>query len=128
MRLVESHSTQEGKKERATCCPWSHGLRPKKLKASVAVPPSPVRVPSKKPLATSIMSVASVGNDMILGAVHRSLVFSLQLRETPETSGRSLSDGLATGHHHKWGPLLLNEVSRIVHYRRKREGRNFCKI
>ena len=60
-----------------TCCPWSHGLRPKKLSDSVAVPSSPVRVPSQRPLAPSVRSVTSVANDkgdneMILGAVHRS--------------------------------------------------------
>ena len=40
-----------------------HGLRPEKLKASVAVPPAPVRVPSQKPLAPSVTSVTSVAND-----------------------------------------------------------------
>ena len=34
-------------------CPWSHGVRPKKLSVSVAVPPAPVRVPSQRPLAPS---------------------------------------------------------------------------
>ena len=57
-------------------CPWSHGLRPKKLSVSVTVPPAPVRVPSQRPLAPSIMSVMSVANDkgdneMIPGTVHR---------------------------------------------------------
>ena len=60
-----------------SCCPWSHGLRPKKLSVSVAVPRAPVRVPSQMPLAPSVASVTSVANDkgdneMILGAVHRS--------------------------------------------------------
>ena len=40
-----------------TCCPWSHGLRLKKLLVSVAVPPAPVRVPCQKPLAPSVASV-----------------------------------------------------------------------
>ena len=40
-----------------TYCPWSHGLRPKKLSVSVAVPPAPVRVPSQRPLAPSVSSV-----------------------------------------------------------------------
>ena len=62
---------------RTACCSWSHGLRPKKLSVSVAVPPAPVRVPSQRPLAPSVSSVKSVANDkgdneMILGAVHRS--------------------------------------------------------
>ena len=39
------------------CCPWSHGLRPKKLSVSVAVSPAPVRVPSQRPLAPSVASV-----------------------------------------------------------------------
>ena len=60
-----------------TCCPWSHGLRPKKLSVSVAVPPAPVRVPSQRPLAPSVSSFKSVANDkgdneIILGPVHRS--------------------------------------------------------
>ena len=32
-------------------CPWSHGLRKKKLLVSVAVAPAPVRVPSQRPRA-----------------------------------------------------------------------------
>ena len=52
-------------------------MRPKKLHASVAVPAAPVRLPSQRPLAPSVVSVTSVandecGNEMILGAVHRS--------------------------------------------------------
>ena len=55
--------------------PW--GLRSKKFKTSVAVPPVPVRVPSQMPLAPSVASVTSVVNDkgdneMISGTVHRS--------------------------------------------------------
>ena len=51
-------------KYRVTCCPWSHGLRPrKKLLVSVAVPPAPVRVPGQKPLATSVASVMSVASE-----------------------------------------------------------------
>ena len=60
-----------------SCCPRSHGLRPKKLSVSVAEPPAPVRVPSQRQLARRVASVTSVANDkgdneMILGAVHRS--------------------------------------------------------
>ena len=63
--------------KRRTYCPWSHGLRPKKLSVSVAVPPAPVRVPSQRSLAPSVASVISVANDkgdneMNLGAVYRS--------------------------------------------------------
>jgi hypothetical protein len=55
-------------------CPWSNGLRPKKLSVSVAVPPGPVRVPSQRPLAPSVAYVTSVANnkgdnEMNLGAV-----------------------------------------------------------
>ena len=54
--------------------PWNHGLRPKKLYASVEVPPVPVRVPSLIPLAPTVMSVMSVAsnkddNVMISGVV-----------------------------------------------------------
>ena len=43
----------------------------------MAVPPATIRVPSQRPLASSVASVTSVANDkgdneMILGAVHRS--------------------------------------------------------
>ena len=75
------------------CCsllpmePW--GLRPTKFQTSVAVPPAPVRVPRQRQLALSVASVTSVANDkddneMILGPVHRSPAFVLQLRKTPE--------------------------------------------
>ena len=73
---------------RYTCCPWSHGLRPKKLSVSVAVPPAPVRVPSQRPLPPSVASVTLVANDksdneMILGAVHKSPTFYLTANENP---------------------------------------------
>ena len=60
-----------------TRCPWTHGLRPKKLPVSVVVPPAPVRLPSQRLLAPSVASVTSVANDkrdneMILGVVQRS--------------------------------------------------------
>ena len=60
-----------------SCCPWSHRLRPKKCLVIVEVPPAPVRVPKQRLLYPSVVSVTSVandkgGNDMILGAVHRS--------------------------------------------------------
>ena len=81
MRSVVSYSTsgreKEGNKERSVYIlrfmePWAVAK-----KASVAVPPAPVRVPSQGPLAPSVASVTSVANDkgdneMILGAVHRS--------------------------------------------------------
>ena len=39
------------------------GCGKKKLNASVAVPPAPVRVPSQRPLAPSVTSGTSVAND-----------------------------------------------------------------
>ena len=68
----------------------SHGLRPKKLLLSVAVPPAPVRVPSQRSsLAPSVAaSVSSVANDKgvnetILGLCTDHLTFALQLRKNP---------------------------------------------
>jgi hypothetical protein len=54
----------------------------------VAVPPAPVRVPSQRPLASSVASVTSVANDkgdneMILVAVHRSSGICLTAEENP---------------------------------------------
>ena len=45
----------------------------KKLFVSVAVSPALVRVTSQRPLAPSVTSVANdkVGNEMVLGTVHR---------------------------------------------------------
>ena len=113
----------------STCCPWSHGLWPKKLSVSVAVPPAPVRVPSQRPLAPSVTSVTSVTNDkgdneMILGAVHRSPGICLTTKENPRKYqlGNSLMKGLCD-HHLKWGPFPPNEVSRITQHVRKGERR-----
>ena len=54
----------------------------------MAVPLAPVRVPSLRPLAPSVMLVTSVANDkddneMILGAVHRSPGICLTAEENP---------------------------------------------
>ena len=46
-----------------TRCPWSNGMRSKKLLASVVVLPAPVRLPSQRPLAPSIASVKSGAKD-----------------------------------------------------------------
>ena len=46
-------------------CSWSHRLRPEKLQASVAVPAAPVRVPSQRPLAPSVTSVANAKGDFV---------------------------------------------------------------
>ena len=81
---------QEGRRKeiKLTCCPWSHGLRPKKRSVSVAVPPASIRVPSQRTLAPSVASVTSVANDncdneIILGAVHRSPGICLTAGENP---------------------------------------------
>ena len=55
----------------------------------MAVSLASVRVPSQRPHAPSVASVTSVANDkgdneMILGAVHRSPGFALQLGKTRE--------------------------------------------
>ena len=65
----------------------------------MAVPPAHVRVPSQRPLAQSVASVTSVGNDkddneMILGAVHRSGIF-LTAEENPRNP--QLGDRLIKG-------------------------------
>ena len=54
----------------------------------MAVPPGPVRVPSQRPLAPSVVSVTSVANDkgdneMILGVVYRSPGICLTAEENP---------------------------------------------
>ena len=129
MRSVGSHSTPGREKEehkertgsrRICCCPWSHGLWPKKLSVSVAVPPAPVRVPSQRPLARvsrqSHMSTNDKGdNEMIQGIVHRS-PGKPQIGDSDE--------GCATSHRLQWGAFPPNEVGRVAHYVRKGEGRN----
>ena len=45
---------------------WSHGLRPKMLPASVAVPSAPVQVPNQRPLAPSATPVTTVTNDRLI--------------------------------------------------------------
>ena len=73
--------------------PWAAAK--KKLLVSVAVPPALVRVPSQRPLAPSVASVANDkgDNDMILGAVHRSPGIYLTAEENPRnTSARRPSD------------------------------------
>ena len=61
------------------------GCAKKKLSVGVAVPPAPVRVPSQRPLAPSVTSVANDkgDNEMILGAVHRSPSICLTAEENP---------------------------------------------
>ena len=52
-------------------CSWSRSLLSKKLRISVAVSAAPVRVPSQRPLAPRVTSVASDkdDNEMILETV-----------------------------------------------------------
>ena len=78
--------------------PW--GLRSKKFKTSVAVPPAPFRVPNQRPFAPSVASVTSVANDkddneMIPGAVHRSPGICLIAEENPRKP--QLGDRLMKG-------------------------------
>ena len=65
------------------------GCGKKKLNASVAVPPAPVRVPSQRPLAPSVTSGTSVANDkgnneIIPGLCKELMAFALKQRKTPE--------------------------------------------
>jgi hypothetical protein len=54
------------------------------MRVSVAVPPAPVRIPSKRPLASSVASVTNDNdNEMIPGAVHRCTDISLTVEENP---------------------------------------------
>ena len=90
--------------------PWSHGLRPKKLSVSVAVPPAPVRVPSQRPLAPTVASVTSVTNDkgeMILGAVDRSPDICLTGEENPRKTqlGGCMMKGLCDQSSHQMESL-----------------------
>ena len=81
-----------------TCCQWSHGLQPKKLSVSVAVPLAPVQFPSQRPLAPRIASVISVANDkgdneMICAQISCHLPYSWGKPRKP--SARRLSDEVA---------------------------------
>ena len=98
------------------CCPWSHGLRPKKLLVSVAVPPAPVRVPSQRPLAPSFVSVTSVTNDkgdneIILGAVHRSPGIVLTAEKNPRKP--QLGESLMKGLHDQSSPQMASLSSKM---------------
>ena len=78
--------------------PWAAAKQ--KPSVSVAVPPAPVRVPRRRPLAPSVVSVTSVANDkgyneMILGAVHRSPGICLTAEENPRKP--QLGDRLIKG-------------------------------
>ena len=101
--------------KRRTCCPRSHGLRPKKLSVCVVVPPAPVRVPSQRPLAPSVASLTLVANDkgdneMILGAVHRFPGTCLTAEENPRKPqlGDRLMKGLCDQSSPQMGSLSSN--------------------
>ena len=95
------------------------------------MPPTPLRVPSQRPLAPSVASVTSVANDkgdnkMILLAVHRSPGICLTAEGNPRKPqlGDRLMKGYVTSHRLKLGPFPPNEVGRIAQHVRKGEGRN----
>ena len=58
------------------------GCGQESYKASVAVPPAPVRVPSQRPLAPSVAN-GKGDNEMSLGAVLRSSGICLTAKENP---------------------------------------------
>ena len=108
-------------------CPWGHGLRSKKLSVSVAVAPAPVRVPSQRPFALSVTSVANDKgeNDMIPGAVYRSPGICLTADENPgkRQQGDRLMKGLCDQCSPQMGSFPANEVGIIAqHVRNEREG------
>ena len=83
-----------------------------KLKASVAVPLSPVWVPSQSPFAPSFLSSRQStsdkgNNEMILGAVHRSPGICLAAEENPGKPqlGYRLMKGLYDQHSPQMGSL-----------------------
>ena len=80
----------------------------------MAVPSTPVRIPSQMPLAPS-------DNEMIPGAVHRSSGIYRTAEEN--FNQKTVDKGCVTSHRLKWGPLPLNEVGRIAQHARKRKRR-----
>ena len=93
----------------------------------MVVPSAPVRVPSQRPLAPSVTSVANnkCDNEMILGAVHRSSGIFLTAEENPrkpQLGDRQMKD-CTTSPRLKWGPFHQNEVGTIAQHVRKGEGR-----
>ena len=51
------------------------------------------------------------------------LVFTLQLRNTPENLARPSDEDCAISHRLKWAPLPLNEVGRTAQHVTEGEGR-----
>ena len=90
----------------------------------MAVPPAPVRVPSQRPLAPSVTSVANDkgDNEMICTQISWHLPYSCG--KPRKTSARRLSDeGCATSLRLKWGPLPSNEIFRIAEHVGKGKGK-----
>ena len=102
--------------------PWAVA---KKLSVSVAVPPAPVRVPSQRPLASSVASVSqSIANDkeMILEAVHRSAGICLTAEEKPRKS--QLGDRVMKGLCNQSSPFIqMRSVGSHSTSGRKEEGK-----
>ena len=102
--------------------PWAAA---KKLSVSVPVPPAPVRVPSQRPLAPSVVSVTLVANDkgdteMNLGAVHSSPGICLTAEENPrklQLGDRLMKDQSSP----QMGSLSSERGCRITQHVRKGE-------
>ena len=81
----------------------------------MAVPPTPIRVPSQRLLAPSVTLLSSVANDkgdseIIPRTVLRSPCIEL-------TAGKNSAEShLAASHRFKWGPLPPNEVGRMAYH------------
>jgi hypothetical protein len=108
------------------CCPWGHGLRSKKLLVIVAVQPTPIQVPSQRPVVPSVASVTSVANDkgdneMILGRSHG--IF-LTAEENPRKS--QLGDRLMKGLCDQSSPQMRSVGSHSTS--RKRDGKKEGKV
>ena len=85
------------------------GLRPEKIEACVMVPPVPVRVPSQRPLDSSVTSVTNDkgNNEMIPGLCTDLLV-------AEENPGKPLlADRLMKRLCHIWGSLSRNEIRQV---------------
>ena len=84
----------------------------------MAVPPAPVRVPSQRPIAPSVTSVANDkgDNEMVPGAVHRSLSICLTAEENPGKPqlGDCLMKGLCDQSLPQMGPFPTNEGGMIA--------------
>ena len=101
---------------------WSYKLQPKKLHASVAVPPAPVRIPSQRPLAPSVTSVANDkgDNEMMPGAVHDpGICLTVEANPGKPQLGDRLMKELCDQSLPQKQSLCSNEVCRIGQHIRK---------